>query len=68
MWFLRSSEAVGAWDESPEKGFGKETETGISSVNCLTMKIASTVPLPGTNLNCIFTWKRERIYSLHLWT
>ena len=27
MWFIQSSEAVGAWDESPGRGFGKETET-----------------------------------------
>ena len=25
--FIQSSEAVGAWDESPGRGFGKETET-----------------------------------------
>ena len=26
MWFIKSSEAVGAWDESPGRGFGRKLQ------------------------------------------
>ena len=29
MWFLQNSGAVGAWDESPGRGFGKETRRKV---------------------------------------